>query len=209
MNLCLGPQQFLNTTSCFWRREIPNGDIIWGRQSNGTCTPSFEIDNFEASTRYTRNSFNCLYIDDENPTRILSNTQFESELLRFDRSIKTSPQKSIIFYGSSTIRLWSTLEKDFSNIKYNIINRGLGGSTLKQCFEQFKRVILPLDPHLLFLYAGENDIADNQTSSSIQATFREFISLARRFYPLLPIVYISTKPSPTRINHFVQQNQTN
>lgn len=205
----LGPAVYLNKTSCFWRRQISNGDIIWGRQSNGTCTPSFEIDNSSQSTRYTRNSLNCSYVDDENPTKILSDTRYEYALLQFDQSLRNSSQQSIVFYGSSSIVLWSTLEKDFSNVKYNIINRGFGGSTLKQCLEQFKRVILPLDPRLLILYAGENDIAENQTSISIRNNFQQFISIVRRFFPSLPVVFISIKPSPNRLNQFFQQNETN
>jgi lysophospholipase L1-like esterase len=207
--LLLGPANYLNRISCFWRRLISNGDLIWGRESNGTCTSSFEIDDSNESIRYTRNGPNCSYIDDEDPNKILSNTEFERTLIRFDKSLKDSKQESIVFYGSSSIRLWLTLEKDFSNVKYNIINRGFGGSTLKQCFEQFKRIILPLDPRLLILYAGENDIAENQTAISIQSIFRQFIPTIRRFFPSLPIIYISIKPSPSRLDQFLQQNLTN
>jgi hypothetical protein len=40
----LGPPQYLNKTLCFWGRRIINGDIVSGRQSNGTCSPTFEKD---------------------------------------------------------------------------------------------------------------------------------------------------------------------
>jgi lysophospholipase L1-like esterase len=90
-----------------------------------------------------------------------------------------------------------------------VINRGFGGSTLKECSQQFKRLILPLDPRLLILYAGENDISANQTAISIQSIFRQLIPTIRRFFPLLPLVFISIKPSPSRFNQILQQNLTN
>jgi lysophospholipase L1-like esterase len=197
------------TDTCLWRHQISNGDIIWSRQPNGSCISSFGIDNSDESIRYTRNTSNCYYIDDEDPNIILSNTQFESELIQFDKLLIDSKKQSIIFYGSSSIRFWLTLEKDFSFSQFNVINRGFGGSTLKQCYQQFKRIILPLDPRLLILYAGENDISEDQTPSSIQLIFNQFISIIRQFFPVLPIVYISIKPSPSRLNKLNEQNLTN
>jgi len=152
---------------------------------------------------------NCHYIDDENPNEILSNTSFEYELLEFDRSLKDTKQQSIVFYGSSSIRFWSTLATDFSHVGINVINRGFGGSTLKQCLQQFKRIILPLEPRLLILYAGENDISDGETPITVQSIFRQFIPIIRRFFPSLPIAFISIKPSPSRIDKIIQMNITN
>ena len=205
-----GSAEFFNKTSCFWRRQIPNGDIVWGRQSNGTCTPAFEYEETDPWIVYTQNAPDCHYIDDENPNQMLSNTPFESDLLDFDRSIKDSkPSESIVFYGSSSIRFWSTLANDFANTKLNIINRGFGGSTLEQCYQQFKRIIQPLEPRLLIVYAGENDVTENSTAISVQSHFHQFIQITRRFFPVLPIVYISIKPSPSRLNVLDKQNYTN
>ncbi len=209
LNLFEGPENYLNKTSCFWRRQISNGDIVWGRQSNGTCTPTFEFEETDPWIVYTRNAPNCQYIDDENSDQILSNTSFESDLLNFDRSIKDSKSESIVFYGSSSIRFWSTLADDFSNTRLNIINRGFGGSTLEQCYQQFKRIILPLEPRLLIVYAGENDVSGNGTATIVQSRFHQFIQTTRRFFPVIPIVFISIKPSPSRLNVLHEQNYTN
>ncbi|CAF0876728.1 unnamed protein product [Adineta ricciae] len=204
-----GAPIFVNKVSCFWRRTISNGDILWGRQSNGTCTPLFEMDDSPTSVRYTRNAMNCLYVDDENPNEVLSNSSLEHQLLKFDRSLPDAKRQSIVFYGSSSIRLWSTLTDDFAHTKMDLINRGFGGSTLKQCLQQFKRVILPLEPRILIVYAGENDIAIGETPANIYAMFRQLISVIRRFYPALPVAYISVKPSPNKWDKFSQINLTN
>jgi lysophospholipase L1-like esterase len=72
-----------------------------------------------------------------------------------------------------------------------------------------KRIILPLEPRLLIIYAGENDIAEGQTPASVQIIFHQFISRIRQFHPSLPIAFISIKPSPSRFNQIVQMNITN
>lgn len=204
-----GPLEYTSRLTCYWRRIIANGDILWGRQSNGTCTTTFELDTSDEATVYTRNALDCLYIDDENPEEIISNSSWENELLRFDRLIKDSKAGSIVFYGSSSIRLWSNLENSFPRSRWNIINRGFGGSTLKECSEEFKRVILPLEPNLLIIYAGENDLAGNSTPAEVRSIFRELIPRIRRYLPSLPIAFISIKPSPRRIHLLNEQNLTN
>jgi lysophospholipase L1-like esterase len=187
-------------------RPLSNYDIQWSSSLNGTCSSSID---FDRSFLLTRRSFNCQYVDDENPQTSLSATPFERQLLRFDRSLIHSERSSIVFYGSSSIRLWKSLADDFVNTSSKIINRGFGGSTMTQCWQQFKRVILPLEPCLLIIYAGENDIADEQTPASIQIVFRQLIATIRRFYSSLPIVYISIKPSPSRVKQINDMNRTN
>jgi lysophospholipase L1-like esterase len=195
--------------SCGWYRQQPNGDILWSRRSNGSCSPAFELDLSDRSLRYTRQATRCQYVDDENPRIILSNSSFERQLLRFDRALIDAQKPSVVFYGSSSIRLWTTLADDFSNLSLSVINRGFGGSTMKQCWEQFKRTVLPLEPRLLMIYAGENDLAEDQTPSSIRTIFRQMIVTIRRFFPSLPVSYISIKPSPSRLEKINEMNTTN
>lgn len=45
-----------------------------------------------------------------------------------------SEKKRVVFYGSSSFRLWSTLETDFP--EFEIINRAFGGSTFSACMIQ-------------------------------------------------------------------------
>lgn len=158
---------------------------------------------------YSRSSSNCRYVDDEDPSQILSNTPYERTLRLFDQRINESEGSPLVFYGSSSIRMWSTLSRDFANVSNNVINRGFGGSTLKQCLDQFKRVILPLEPKQLIIYAGENDITEGETSTNIHQIFRQLIDRIRRFYPNLPIGYISIKPSPSRWDKTNEMNRTN
>jgi len=203
-----GPAEYVNKTLCFWRRRLANGDIISGRQSNGTCTPTFENDTSPDAIRYTRAPNNCRYIDDENTNLVLSSTSFEvGTLLPFDRNLPTALREGVVFYGSSSIARWATLAQDFPN--YSTLNRGFGGSILPQCHQQFKRVILPLEPSVFIVYAGENDIAGGTTPITLQMIFRQFISTVRHFYPHVPVAYISLKPSPSRVSRMAQMKDAN
>ena len=203
-----GPAPNVNVTLCYWRRRIANGDIVSGRQSNGTCTPTFENDTAPTTIRYTRNPNTCRLVDDENPQIVLSNTAFETgSLLPFDRSLPSAKRKAVLFYGSSSIVKWTTLATDFP--AYTVANRGFGGSTLLQCYQQFKRVVYPLEPSVLVLYAGENDIADGQPATVVQSIFRQFMPVIRRYYQAVPIAFISLKPSPARVDKMPQMNDVN
>jgi len=51
-----------------------------------------------------------------------------SQLTQGDRTNPPAPG-GIVFVGSSSIRLWSTLKQDFPGL--NVINRGFGGSQLE------------------------------------------------------------------------------
>lgn len=196
-------------SSCFWRRRLPNGDLIWGRQSNGTCTPTYENETGPIGIVYTRNNAQCELFNDEGSFESLTNTLYEPELLQFDQLLTQQKRKTVVFFGSSSFRLWKTFAEDFSDVPNGAINRGFGGSSLKECWQQFKRIVLPLEPVALIVYAGENDIAGGATSSSVFFYFQQFISTVRHFYPVLPIAYVSIKPSPSRVNKLEIMNETN
>src|SRR5262245_66348764 len=58
--------------------------------------------------------------------------RFESEIHAFEAADATDPppQNGIVFTGSSSIRLWTTLAEDFAPLP--VINRGFGGSMLPE-----------------------------------------------------------------------------
>src|SRR6185369_1814803 len=66
------------------------------------------------------------------------------------------PRDAVLFYGSSSIRLWATLAEDFPGLA--VVNRGFGGSTLAECVQEMERLVFPVQPRAIVLYAGENDL---------------------------------------------------
>ena len=122
--------------------------------------------------------------------------------------MKCPYEPETIFYGSSSIRLWSTLYQDFK--EYKPVNLGFGGSTLAACACFFDRIVAPVThPHTLILYAGDNDLGDGRHPEEVLIFFKEFQSKLRNSYPAIPFYFISIKPSILRcgiINEIVKTN---
>lgn len=111
---------------------------------------------------------------------------------------KLTYEPKTIFYGSSSIRLWSSLYEDFQ--AYYPVNLGFGGSTLAACVWFFERIIAPIrHPQVFILYAGDNDLGDGRSAEEVLIFFREFMVKLRQHYPQIPFYYISIKPSLSRL----------
>ncbi len=110
------------------------------------------------------------------------------------------PQNPILFIGSSSIKNWIKLDSAF--VGYPILNRGFGGSTFEDVINYADDVILKYDPKQIVIYCGENDFAAVDTISPeiVFSRFVNLISVIRNKYTDVPIIYISLKPSPSKIN---------
>jgi lysophospholipase L1-like esterase len=113
-------------------------------------------------------------------------------------SLHFPPKKANLFVGSSSLRLWSSIQQDLSG--YKVINRGFGGSSLPDVIRYAGDIILPYKPKQVVVYCGENDLASSDTVSAetVATRFRELFRIVRSKYPKVPIVFISIKPSPSR-----------
>lgn len=102
----------------------------------------------------------------------------------------------VLFVGSSSIRKWDNLAKDFPEIR--TINRGFGGSHLEDVDYYAPQIVLPYKPRLIVLYAGENDISDGKTPIRVFDDFKTFVALVHKNLPKTRIIFVSLKPSPLR-----------
>lgn len=122
----------------------------------------------------------------------------QSELL------ETGP---VVFYGSSSIRLWTTLATDFPDI--NSLNLGFGGSTLAACAWFFERVIIPASPKSVVFYAGDNDLGDGRHPEEVCLFFSVFAQKMQTYLPGVPVTFMSIKISPARWDIAPKIRQTN
>jgi len=102
----------------------------------------------------------------------------------------------VVFVGSSSIRLWSTLAEDFP--KVTVINRGFGGSELADSVFYADRIVIPYQPRLVVVYAGENDLNAGKSPETVLADFRAFRAKVHAALPATKIIYLSCKESPSR-----------
>jgi lysophospholipase L1-like esterase len=100
----------------------------------------------------------------------------------------------VVFYGSSSIRLWPRLEGTGP-----IVNRGFGGSTLEACAYYFERLVVPIRPRSLVIYAGDNDLGDGRNPDQVLQFFRQLAGKIDRQLPGVPFGFISVKLSPARM----------
>jgi lysophospholipase L1-like esterase len=122
---------------------------------------------------------------------------FAAEIAAFeaaDRRMLPSPG-GIVFTGSSSIRLWPDLAAAFGR---DVVPRGFGGSTLPDVIHYAPRIVLPLRPRQVVLYAGDNDISHGHGPEQVLSDYLAFMRLLRAQDPTIRIVYISIKPSPSR-----------
>ena len=114
----------------------------------------------------------------------------------------------VLFVGSSTIRLWSNLSQDFRQVPV-LINRGFGGSTMRDCNALVRELVIQYKPRQVMVYAGDNDLAEGRTPAEVLGSFENFVRSVRAELPAARISYISIKPSPSRTLLLPKVKQTN
>jgi len=136
--------------------------------------------------------------------------RWDASLAAFAAADKEHPPKpgGVLFVGSSSIRLWSNLESDFSALPV-VVKRGFGGSRMMDCTQHLHALVAPYKPHLVLVYAGDNDLAEGRTPEQVLQSFRKFVEGVRADLPRTRIAYISIKPSPLRESLIPQIKETN
>jgi len=123
---------------------------------------------------------------------------FDSDILALERKYENQPLGQIVFYGSSSIRLWPSLSRAFPKVA--IENWGFGGSQLSDCLTFFKQAILPRQPRGIVLYAGDNDLALGQTPAQVWESLRDLLDIHQEAMEQVPFAFLSLKPSPARVH---------
>ncbi|HKY55377.1 MAG TPA: GDSL-type esterase/lipase family protein [Anaerolineales bacterium] len=126
--------------------------------------------------------------------------RFKDEVAQLTANDQSLNRKDIIlFTGSSSIVMWNSLQADFP--KYNILNRGFGGSQTSDLLFYFDQLILAYNPKKIFIYEGDNDISAGKSTDQILSSMDSLITLIRqKVSATVPVYVISPKPSIARWN---------
>ncbi len=124
--------------------------------------------------------------------------KWEKEIAAFEQADHEQPpaKGGIVFVGSSSIRRWTTLAQDFPH--HHVLNRGFGGSQLADSVHFADRIVIPVAPRMVVLYAGGNDINAGLSAERVFADFRAFVEKVRAALPEVEIAYISIAGNPKR-----------
>ncbi len=135
----------------------------------------------------------CLSMAAQDPYRFVE--EVYSIEKRYD-SIWDSSTETVVFTGSSSIRLWEDLEGLFPD--HQIINTGFGGSQTSDLLVYLDKLILKYQPKKVFIYEGDNDIFDLKSPNEVIVTTKEIIQIIKENNIQSQIVLISVKPSLVR-----------
>ncbi len=121
---------------------------------------------------------------------------WEPDISAFEAADRTDPPSTgaVLFAGSSSIRMWTSVEEDFKGTP--VINRGFGGSTMADLIHYAHRIVVPYEPRLVVVYEGDNDVASGMSAEEVFDDYRRFVALVRNRLPQTRIAFISIKPSP-------------
>jgi len=85
-------------------------------------------------------------------------------------------EKRIIFFGNSITQEWSSFTNYFKENNY--VNRGISGQTTPQMLIRFRADVIALEPEIVLILAGINDIAGNTGPSDVTMITNNIISMA-------------------------------
>jgi lysophospholipase L1-like esterase len=135
----------------------------------------------------------CLQINAQDPRRF--KTEIEDLAKKYD-SVWNPDQSTVVFTGSSSIRLWSGLDSVFS--KKQIVNTGFGGSQATDLLYYLDILVLKYQPEQVFIYEGDNDLIEKKRPAQVLSTLTEIVGEIHARFPGIPLVLISAKPSISR-----------
>lgn len=105
---------------------------------------------------------------------------------------------SVLFTGSSSIRLWDTLAQDMQPL--TTINRGFGGAKMGDLEYYADRLINIAGIKAIVIFAGTNDVTPQASKSpdTILKGFKQVMARIRSMHQDIPVYYIAVTPSPSR-----------
>ena len=123
-------------------------------------------------------------------------TRYEEKYIKAlkERAAVESAECDVMFFGSSSIRLWKTLKEDFAPL--TVVNRGYGGATLRDLHYNYETVMAHYKPKAFVFYC-DNDL---RTKPEIDIPVGELFDLARMLfnrieqdYPGVPVYFLAMK----------------
>ena len=105
-------------------------------------------------------------------------------------------QPRLVLLGSSSFRFWPSTDTVFSH--FEVVNAGFGGSCFQDAWRLRDTLVYALNPDVLLIYEGDNDLHDRVPIDDIVTTASAFLQEVLLRMPDLDVVVIAPKASPAR-----------
>mgnify|MGYP003659914654 CR=1 FL=1 len=141
----------------------------------------------------------CFYIILSFYCNAQSENKFSNEVIAITAKYDTiwdTNRETIVFTGSSSVRLWKNLEQGFPD--HQIVNSGFGGSESSDLLHFLNDLVLMYNPKKVFIYEGDNDLWAKKRPNQVLDTTEEIIRRIKANNRSTQIILIAAKPSLRR-----------
>jgi hypothetical protein len=125
---------------------------------------------------------------------------WEPDIVKFEQLDKTEtyPDNAIMFAGSSSIRLWSSLAEDMA--PYSVIQRGYGGAKFSDFAVYADRIFSDHKCSAAVIFIANDITGDtgDKTPKEVKNLFLYVLKTFRENHPETPLFYIAVTPTPLR-----------
>lgn len=154
------------------------------------------VENFQQQSVYHINS--SLPVDyTEDMEWILRYDDNDVEELR-RRAANEEKECDVLFFGSSSIRLWKSLAEDMAPLK--VVNRGYGGAMMRDVHYNYHTVLADYSPKAFVFYC-DNDLGGfgrDLYPTELFDLYRLLVVRLQEDYPEVPIFILSIKFNENR-----------
>lgn len=136
---------------------------------------------------------------------------WEFDITKFEQFNETAQYSgdAILFAGSSSIRLWTTLAEDMD--PYPVIQRGYGGAKFSDFAVYADRIFSPHQCRAAVIFIA-NDITGSENDKSPEEVKKLFLNVLKTFrktHPETPFFYIAVTPTSSRWSAWTEISRTN
>ena len=126
--------------------------------------------------------------------------RWANDIRKFEQADRKNPpaKGGVVFVGSSSIRQWPALSDAFPDVA--VIQRGFGGSQMADAVAYVDRIVLPYEPRLVVVYAGDNDLASGKSPERVLDDYQQLVKKIHAQRPETRIAFLAIKPCLRRWN---------
>jgi lysophospholipase L1-like esterase len=85
---------------------------------------------------------------------------------------------------------------DFAGLP--VLNRGFGGSQIREVTAFADRMVIPYRPRLIVFYCGSNDVVSGRSVPDVVRDLQAFAGKVHAALPETRLIYVSVAPNPAR-----------
>jgi hypothetical protein len=154
-----------------------------------------------------------LFLSSCNPiARLAGNpevTKWEMEVSDLGKMPVSKDDKTILFTGSSSIRLWETISTDM--LPYQAIARGYGGAKLSDFVYYTQRLVGPHQSGAIAVFIANDITGDSHDilPEEVLSLFKTTVRQIRKDHSKTPVFWIEITPTPSRWGSWEQINRAN